>query len=972
MLHWVGYLVIVAAIPVLASIVEELAAKWETSVFGLKARHRRLVFRFGLVLVVVAWLAYVSRFIVHDTTLKEVAENTSRGMSLFFLLGASWAGGTGSIFLFTMLLAVIAAATLGRVPEKRVGDYIVLQGLAILFGLAYLVASGGLDYTEGFAAGLNPLLKSFWLYPHPLSTFIAYAFTVSAAIAATVEAWRVARILAGIGWMALTAGIVLGGVWSYMTFGWGGYWAWDPVETSELLPWLILTAYMHVSSIKSSRPLLGAAAASVFFAIFMVRTGLSPLHSFAAATLANLSMLIPFLLFAAYSFRETPKLANMLVDMLSSHNPSKVSLAVIVLALVYAHAVVFASLAIPAAIHLTGAEASVPQGAAGVAFYHPLLYPALIMLLASMPACLLSLSNMRVWLAGVASAAFAGTVLALMTVYGRIVWSPLGSQETNVMISFGLPLAGLALGSTIYALLNAVKRKLAITVAKNMLHLGLVLLVIGVFFSGSYAFNEAYLIEVTVKPGETIKIGDISLKLTSYEYRITHDRHIDTYAYAMSAPVIYGTQALAVLSHVYQLVNEASTKGATILEQLDLIGLVDVGGANTKASAPALITATTHGNISVECDRITLEALEQQPQEKGLAVPVCVGTIRLNASNVILSESQPITLDFTKPLTLNVNGYTIACNAAIVHLMDIYSVAPTLPHGKMPRMAKINRTESMIVASPVTMICLNGTLKTPTGREYKVPVEIPRDAATYIALKSSPANTIYKILASNPDITEALKDPHMRRLIAALFHTRMGSARPPIEKILPEKVPETVEMVLNLRVSVGGREHDVRVVLRFDGHGELAGIHGLVVQVIPIPEGLDDIYLAIHPPIDTNSTYGWHDLLLYYLNKTLARVEDRLQKLGIVAAFATGYLIDLVRQSPQNMLNQLAHAIVELYDKATHYQSAVETSGVKVAVKYIPMVNLVWLGSAIMIASEAATLIATTLRERKTMQTRNR
>ena len=967
MLHWVGYLVIVAAIPILASVVEELASKWRTSVLGLKVEQRRLMFKLGSILVVVAWLAYVSRFIAHDTTLREVAENTSHGMDLFFLLGASWAGGTGSIFLFTMLLSVIAVAALKRVPENRVGDYIILQGLAILFGVAYLVASGGLEYVEGFAAGLNPLLKSFWLYPHPLSTFIAYALIVSAAIAAIVEAWKAARILAGLGWMMLTAGIVLGGVWSYMTFGWGGYWAWDPVETSELLPWLILTAYMHMSNTRRSRPLLAAAAASVFFAVFMVRTGLSPLHSFAAATLANLSMLVPFLLFTVYSLRETPALVSMLVDLLSSRNPSKVALAVTVLALAYSHAVVFASLAIPAAIHLAGAEANVPQGAAGVAFYHPLLYPALLVLLASMPACLLSLSSMRVWMAGIVSAVFAGTILAVLTFDGKIVWSPLGSLETNLMISFGLPLAGLALGSAIYSLLNTVKRKLALMAAQNMLHLGLVLLVIGVFFSGSYAFNQAYMVEVVIKPGETVKVGDVSLKLTSYEYRITHDRHIDTHAYAMSQPVVHGAQALAILSHVYQLVSEARVKGVAALEQLDLAGLVDLTRVNVKASAPALIAALSHGNVSIECSRVALEAFEEQhSEESGLVVPVCVGTIELSSSELLPLGNQSIVLNFTEPLTLNVDGYRIACRAAVVHLMDIYSVASISPHGSLPKMAEINRTGNIMVASPITMICLDGTVRTPTGKEYEIPIEVPLDATTYIALKSGPASNIYNILVSNSDIVEALKDQHMRRLVVALFHAGMDGVRLPIERILPEKVPETAEMILNLRVGVSGREHDVRVVLRFDANGELAGIHGLVVQVIPISEGLDNIYIAVYPPVDNNSTYGWHDLLLYYLNKTLARVEDKLQRLGIVAAFATGYLIDLVRQSPES-LNQLAHAIVELYNRATSYQSAVETAGVRIAVKYIPMVNLVWLGSAIMIASEAIALIVAS-REKRAMQ----
>jgi cytochrome c biogenesis factor len=109
--------------------------------------------------------------------------------------------------------------------------------------------------------GLNPQLQSLWMAIHPPIVFSAYAFVVLAYVLTLasvktgreMDASKLFKVSTYMGWILLTLGIALGGVWAYEVLGWGGYWAWDPVETASLLPWLLLTAYFIVRMISKSK-----------------------------------------------------------------------------------------------------------------------------------------------------------------------------------------------------------------------------------------------------------------------------------------------------------------------------------------------------------------------------------------------------------------------------------------------------------------------------------------------------------------------------------------------------------------------------------------------------------------------------------------------------------------------------------------------------------------------------------------------
>jgi len=945
-LHWVGYLVVLAELAVLVTVIEALAARKGASIIGLSSRGRRLLFIASMGFVVFTWLVYLSRFIVLDFTLKEVAEETSYGMPLFFRIGASWAGGTGSIFLFSMILAAIGLAlAAGRIDDRL----IAYHGGIVLFGLLYVLLSGGLERASGLPSGLNPLLKSFWLYPHPLATFTSYAFIAAAAVAYAAERRRASRIMAGVGWILLSLGLLLGGVWSYVTFGWGGYWAWDPVETSELLPWLILTAYLHgMGWLRDSDVMLYTSAMSVFFATFMVRTGLSPLHSFAGSTFADLLLLVPAAVFAYPALKGLPRFFSSLWRSLTSRKPVRVALAATVLALGYSHLVVFASLAVPAAIHLAGMEASIPQGRSGVAYYHPLLYPVLVVLMLATPLCMLEPATWAPYIALAAGTLFASVLMVAMTVRGLLVWSPLSTTMTNAMISFALPLAAVAAAAAIYSLfLNAYRRRI-LNACRALIHIGLAVLVIGILVSGPYAFKQEYMVEVNLKPGHAVDLGGgVKVELLGYSYSLDTKSYISPLSYRNTLPVAMAMQALAALSHIYSMEQRALTVGYAKLKAHGLAGLVDLEGKRLHIPAKAFaITDHTELHIEMNITRIGLETFGGGHAATVNAFPVMVASMLIKARGplaVNISAGTPLTLDFVNPLVFKVDDYTIEVSEAQLHFFNIYQA---MAQGS-PTPARIRSLgNNTYLASPVTLIVTNGWIK-HGNKTLGVPIQLSTDEAMYLSVKSSEA--ALQRLFSNPLVAELLKTGRLQRIADEVMRGR--------NLPLPEKIPETAVLHLKLRIIEHGRSHDVDASIRFDANGELAGIHGLVVKVLPISIGPDNIYVAIYPPTYPNQ-YGWHDLLLYYLNKTLPGIRDPAKRLGILLAFTAGYLVDVLKQNQQGALQLLLQAAENLYNVTSHYHSIITSEGLRIAVKRIPMIDLVWAGALVMMLGEAATLIA--------------
>ena len=225
-------------------------------------------------LLLVANLAMVVALVTRDFSVAYVAEVGSRATPLLFTVASLWAAQQGSILFWAGLLALMTALVATRLPERDrdLGPVAlaILLGLVTFFGSLIVGPAnpwGRLGPVPADGPGPNPLLASHplmaihppLLYVGVIGLAIPFALTVAAWIGGRLDGrWlRLARRTTLGAWIFLTLGLVSGAWWSYAVLGWGGYWAWDPVENVALLPWLTATAFLHSSLIGASAALPG-------------------------------------------------------------------------------------------------------------------------------------------------------------------------------------------------------------------------------------------------------------------------------------------------------------------------------------------------------------------------------------------------------------------------------------------------------------------------------------------------------------------------------------------------------------------------------------------------------------------------------------------------------------------------------------------------------------------------------------------
>ena len=243
-----------------------------------------------------------------------VASGSSTTTPFFYRAAAIWSTQQGSLLLWVMLLAFWSSLAL-FLTRRRVRE-IVPYAQAVLFGMAVFFTGLNVLFANPFktaasppaeGAGLDPLLRHTTMMIHPPMLYSGYtlllvpfAFCVGALASGRLGAeWiQVTRRFALAGWLCLGIGLLLGARWSYTELGWGGYWAWDPVENAALMPWLVCTAYIHSIMIQEKRGMLKVWNASLvlltgIMAIvgdFLVRSGiLSSIHAFVSDPTLNIS-----------------------------------------------------------------------------------------------------------------------------------------------------------------------------------------------------------------------------------------------------------------------------------------------------------------------------------------------------------------------------------------------------------------------------------------------------------------------------------------------------------------------------------------------------------------------------------------------------------------------------------------------------------------------------------------------------------
>jgi cytochrome c-type biogenesis protein CcmF len=294
---------------VIAFVVAIFAAA--ASMVGAGAGSRRLVSGartgvlvvFGLFTLAFALILYA--FVSKDFSLSIVAEHSSRDLSAIYTLSALYAGKAGSIFFWGWLISLFTALlVLWKRDSQQPGmPYtLAILGIIQIFFLG-LVTFGSNVFekvpnppVEG--VGLNPLLQNLGMLIHPPLLYLGFAgFAVVFALVIgslitrrTGAEWAVeSRRWAVFAWCALGLGNLLGMWWSYNELGWGGYWAWDPVENAGLMPWLLGTAFLHSVSVRRRRNylhnwsllLIIFTFALTLFSPFVTHGGIeSPLHGF--------------------------------------------------------------------------------------------------------------------------------------------------------------------------------------------------------------------------------------------------------------------------------------------------------------------------------------------------------------------------------------------------------------------------------------------------------------------------------------------------------------------------------------------------------------------------------------------------------------------------------------------------------------------------------------------------------------------
>lgn len=257
-------------------------------------------------LILVACGLLITLLLTNEFVVEYVWRVSSRDMPTYLKVTSLWGGQAGSLLFWNLLLAGFTAFALSRKwNEQReiIGYSIFVASLTQIFFLSLIIFAENpfaqLDIVPPDGNGLNPLLRHPGMIIHPPMLYlgftgftIPYIFAMGSLMSGQLgDGWiKTTRRWTLVAWMFLSLGLVLGGRWAYDVLGWGGYWAWDPVENASFMPWLAGTAFLHSVMIQEKRNMFKAwnmflvvlTYCLVIYGTFIVRSGvISSVHSFA-------------------------------------------------------------------------------------------------------------------------------------------------------------------------------------------------------------------------------------------------------------------------------------------------------------------------------------------------------------------------------------------------------------------------------------------------------------------------------------------------------------------------------------------------------------------------------------------------------------------------------------------------------------------------------------------------------------------
>lgn len=475
-----------------------------------------------------------------------VASYTDQALPVQFRMAALWAGQEGSLLLWAWLLSLLCAiAVFGYRRIEGAHMTVALGVIACVCGVfasLLLFAANPFEIFPGPAPqdgrGLNPMLQDPAMIVHPPLLFLGYAactMPFAVLVGVLVTGRRDNRWLAEIrrwvivSWTFLGAGIIVGGWWAYMELGWGGYWAWDPVENASLLPWLTGTALMHSIMVQQRRGMFkfwnaGLIAVTFILCIlgtYLTRSGVvDSVHSFAGSELAT-CFLVFIVASAVLSLglivwrRHHLRPENDLESLISREGAFLAANILLVLMM----SVTLIGTVFPVITGLIGSETA----SAKPAFYNTMVSPMILMLVGVMAVAPVLLSGTRngdsaarqmgrlLTAPGIAAALtmIAALVLGVRNHWALLVTGIAALGTFTVVIGFVRSMKArrmntgeswLAAG---WQLIDADHRRYG----GQLAHLGVMIMVIGVAGSSLYDTEELH----TLAPGESAASGRYTL-----------------------------------------------------------------------------------------------------------------------------------------------------------------------------------------------------------------------------------------------------------------------------------------------------------------------------------------------------------------------------------------------------------------------------------------------------------------------------
>jgi cytochrome c-type biogenesis protein CcmF len=497
-------------------------------------------------------VAIVYSFLTNDFSMKYVQHTSDVATPLFYKVAAYWGGLDGSILWWVFLLSVFSSIAIytNRHRHKEILPYVVTVLMVISDFFLFIIIfhknpfDTFLSQAPMKGEGLNPLLQNFYMATHPPSLYtgfvgmsIPFAFAMGALISGHLDdAWLTAvRRWTLISWFFLSMGLTLGMLWAYEELGWGGFWAWDPVENAGFLPWLTATAFFHSTMIQERRGMMKVWNFSLvilsffltIFGTFMTRSGIvQSVHAFGEDKKLMWMFIIFMIILLVVSFgfliRRLPELRSRatLESWLSREGAFIVNNWILLFSAFF---VLFATMFPTLSEAITGQRISV-----GPPFFNKWMVPiGLTLLFLTGVGPLIAWrkatsSHLRYQFTGPAIAAAAAVGIAIFAGMGLESWAPIiafgfcGFTAMTITQEFwrGAQVRKRNTGSDLLTSLLGMIMRGRRRYGGYLVHLGIVLMFLG-FAGQAYQKDE----ETHLKPGQVASFGRYGVRFD----RIRHD-----------------------------------------------------------------------------------------------------------------------------------------------------------------------------------------------------------------------------------------------------------------------------------------------------------------------------------------------------------------------------------------------------------------------------------------------------------------